>query len=195
MKTASITLDWRFEALCKFSRIHLQGIRDFNRHLRTYSDEEIKAWECEFVPDDDDPRVEDLIEQRIQIKGVLLRGQTLGILGLYSFLERHLNLVAEHLRAAGAPIDEAKRGGFYLEELAQQFHRVGIDMKKPPFKWNSLDQMRVVRNCIAHTEGWITEKFANKLHDAGLTVRVDTELGPRRQTLSAGGDLWMIRSS
>ena len=37
--------------------------------------------------------------------------------------------------------------------------------------------MREVRNCIAHTDGWITEEFATRLHKVVLKVKVDTWLG------------------
>ena len=88
-----------------------------------------------------------------------------------------MDLVIEQLRAGGAQIPEETRGS-KLERLRKQFRRVGIDLKKQPFSWNSLNQMRVVRNCIAHTDGWISEAFAERLGAVGIKVRAYTPLGP-----------------
>ena len=181
MKGKSIILDWRFEAHHRFSTAQIQALRDFGIHFQEYSEKAIKAWEqeSEHVSDDDDPDAQELREQRERIEDLLHKGQTLGILGLYAFLERYLSLVIEYLRAAGASIPNPRRRGSYLDQLREQFLcGVGIDIANYPFQWNSLNRMRLVRNCIAHTEGWITEANVKKLGNVGLTVRENTELGP-----------------
>src|ERR1700730_16417485 len=45
-----------------------------------------------------------------------------------------------------------------------------------PFNWNALERLREIRNCIVHTNGWITEDFVVRLRDVGLTVKEDTPL-------------------
>ena len=179
MKGAPITLGWRFEVLRPFSKAHMQSLRDFHAHVKKYSEKAIGAWEqeCEGVTDDDSPRAHELTRQRNQIEDLLDKGHTLGILGLYAFLERYLNLVIEHLRAGGATISDSGGRGFNLHQLRDHFRQVGIDIEKEPFPWHALDQMREVRNCIAHTDGWITEEFATRLHQVGLKVKVATWLG------------------
>ena len=179
MGTTTITLDWRFEALRRFSEAHLEGLKAFNSHVTESSDAAIVAWEqaCEGVTDDTSAGADELAEQRDRIEDLLARGRTLGILGLYAFLENYMDLVIEQLRAGGATIPE-ERGGSKLDQLRRQFRRVGIDLKKQPFSWNSLNQMRVVRNCIAHADGWISEAFAKRLVALGLKVRAYTPLGP-----------------
>ena len=179
MRDVTITLDWRFEALRIFSKAHLQSLQGFHAHVKKYSDEAIVVWEqaCEGETDDNSPGANELAEQRNRIEDLLGKGQTLGILGLYAFLENYMNLVIEHLRAGGAPIP-SKRRGFTLDELREHFRKVGIDLEKPPFSWNSLNQMREVRNCIAHADGWISEAFAQRLDKVELEVKENTPLGP-----------------
>ena len=97
-----------------------------------------------------------------------------------------MSLVIEQLRAGGATV-RTKRKGSKLDQLRKEFRQVEIDLEKPPFSWNALNQMRVLRNCIAHTDGWITEAFAEKLKNVGIGAKEDTPLGPPRQTLNTGG--------
>lgn len=174
-----VTLDWRFEALRSFSEAHLRELQDFHVHVKNYSEAAMVAWEqaCEGVPDGT-PAADDLIEERGRIEDLLARGQTLGILGLYAYLENYLDLVIEHLRGSGAAIPRPRGRESKLEKLRKQFCAVGIDLKKSPFCWSSLDQMREVRNCIAHTNGWVNRAFDVRLKKTGLTVRRDAPLGP-----------------
>ena len=158
----------------------MQGLKEFHLHLERYSGEATIAWEraCEGVADDDALGTHELTEQRHRIEDLLGRGQVLGILGLYAFSENYLNLVLEHPWEGGAEIPVPKRGGFPLGDLLKHFRRVEIDLEKPPFSWNSLNQMREIRNCIAHADGWISEEFAARLDNVGLRVTQDTLLGP-----------------
>ncbi len=178
MRDVTISLDWRFDALRIVSKAHLQGLQDFHAHVKRYSEEAIEAWEqaCEGVTDDNSPGAHELSEQRNQIEDLLDAGQTLGILGLYAFLENYLNLVIEHLREGGAPITESGGRAFNLNDLRREFRKAGIDLGKPPFSWDSLNQMRLVRNCIAHADGWISEAFAKRLAKVGMRVKGNTPL-------------------
>ena len=102
----------------------------------------------------------------------------MGILGLYAFLENYMNLVIEQLRAGPERRSRNPRGaGSPLGELRKHFLKVQIDIQKSPFSWNSLNQMRVLRNCIAHTDGWISEALAERLGAVGIKVRPYTSLG------------------
>lgn len=78
-----------------------------------------------------------------------------------------MDLVIEQLSAGGTKIPE-ERGGSKLDQLRRQFHKVEIDLEKPPFSWHSLNQIRELRNCIAHADGWISEEFAERLDTAGF---------------------------
>ncbi len=178
MKCATITLDWRFEALCRFSEARIQGLLDFHHHMKKYTKKAIRDWkkECESVTDDDSARAEYLAEQRNQIEYILETGHKLGILGLYAFLENHLNLVIEHLRKGKAKIKDPGARGFNLHEIRDNLRTVGIDIEKAPFQFHELDRLRVIRNCIAHTDGWITEEFAKKLDKVGQKEKIDTQL-------------------
>lgn len=180
MSAPKIALDWRFEALRRFSEAHLQGLRDFHLDLERHSGEAMAAWEraCDGAADDDSARAHELTEQRHRIEGFLDRWQALGILGLYAFLESYMNLVIEQLRAGGAKIPEPKGGGFSLGDLRKHFLKVQIDLEKSPFSWSSLNQMREIRNCIAHADGWVSKEFAERLKKLGLSVKRDTPLGP-----------------
>lgn len=179
MMNMAISLSWRFEALYRFSEIHLQGLQEFHVHVSKSSEEAIVAWEqaCEEVTGGNSPAPDELAEERGRVESLVATGQSLGILGLYAFLENYLDLVIEQLRYSGASIPNPRQGS-KLERLQEQFCEVGIDLKKPPFSWDSLNQMRVVRNCIAHTGGWIDKSFAKKLGEVGLTANEDTPLGP-----------------
>ena len=177
-KGTPIILDWRFEALSLVSRAQMQNLWDFYEHAKEHFTTTIRVWEheCEGITEDDDSFYGDeLAERRNQIEALLDRQHTLGIVGLYAFLERYLNLVIEHLRAGGATIRESKRG-FDLHQLSEHLLSVGIDIKKEPFDWQALDLMREVRNCIVHADGWITEEFADRLCKVGLKGHVDTPL-------------------
>ena len=186
-KTAPIILDWRFEALSLVSGAHMQDLRDFYEHAKEHFTTTIRVWEheCEGIAEEDDSfHGDEFAERRNQIDALLDRQHTLGIVGLYTFLERYLNLVIEHLRRGGARINKSKRG-FNLHQLSGHLLSVGIDIKKEPFDWQALDLMREVRNCIVHADGWITEEFVDRLCKEEFTdsrckvdlkVHVDTPL-------------------
>ena len=91
-----------------------------------------------------------------------------------------MDLVIEYLRAGGAKFSSPGKGKgeSKLEKVRKKFLQVGVDLKNPPFSWGALDQMRIVRNCIAHDDGWVSEAVAGRLQGLGLGVRAHTPLGP-----------------
>ena len=122
--------------------------------MKENSEKAMAAWRraCEGVTDENSSAADQLVEDRDRIESVLDTGQTLGILGLYGFLENYMDLVIEQLQDGGAKFSPPRRGS-NLEKLRKKFFEVGVDLKKPPFSWESLNQMREVRNCIAHDDG------------------------------------------
>ena len=156
----------------------MQDLWDFYEHAKEHFTTTIRVWEheCEGIAEEEDSfHGGEFAERRNQIDALLDRQHTLGIVGLYTFLERYLNLVIEHLRAGGATIKESKKG-FNLHQLSKHLLSAEIDIKKEPFDWQALDLMREVRNCIVHADGWITEEFVDRLCNVDLKVHVDTPL-------------------
>jgi hypothetical protein len=173
-----IKLDWRFTSLEYLAQVHMKELRDFSIQAERHFDDAMEAWNKEStgLTEEEDAMMGDyLIERRDMIESLLDRGYTLGILGLYTFLERVLNEAVGHLREGGASIPQPKKG-FNLHQLRTQLQSVGIDMNAPPFDWNEIDRLREIRNCIAHTNGWITDDFAARLNSLGMHVKADTPL-------------------
>ena len=172
----------------------MQSLRDFHVHAKKYSKKAIRAWEqeCEGVTDDDSPHAHELTEQRNQIEDLLDKGHTLGILGLYAFLERYLNLVIEHLRAGGATIPNSRGRGFNLHQLRGHFHQVGIDIEKELYPMAcALPDARSQELHRAHGR----LDYRRVCHEApqggakgkgGHVARLS-----RGKALRAGGDSWM----
>lgn len=174
----AIKLDWRFTALEYVAQVHMKELLSFSNQAEEQFADAMKSWneECTGLTEEEEAMMGDyLIDRRDNIESLLDRGYTLGIVGLYAFIERFLNEVVDHLRAGGAHIPQSKKG-FYLDQLRDHLHSVGIDMNAAPFNWNELDKFRVVRNCIVHTNGWITDRFAQRLNNLGMKVKVDTPL-------------------
>jgi hypothetical protein len=174
----TIKLDWRFDSLDYLARVHMRELRDFASQAEEQFTDAMNAWKREAtgLTEEQEAMMGDyLIERKENIEALLDRGYTLGILGLYTFLERFLNEVVDHVRRGGASIPQSKRG-FTLYELRDHLQSVGIDMNAAPFDWNELNRFREVRNCIAHTNGWITDEFATRLNKLGMHVKVETRL-------------------
>jgi hypothetical protein len=173
-----IKLDWRFTLLDDIAQVRLKVLLDFARQAEGQFDDAMKAWNEEvtgLTEEQEEMMGDYLIERRDNIESLLDRGYTLGILGLYTFLERFLNEVVGHLRTGGASILPSKKG-FNLYQLRTHLQSVGIDMGAAPFDWNELNKFREVRNCIAHTNAWVTDDFAVRLNRFGIQVKLDTEL-------------------
>jgi hypothetical protein len=124
----TIKLDWRFGLIERLGDVHMKELMDFYRQAEEHFRVAMETWVAETTGLTEEQEAMDsdyLIEQRDRIESLMDRGHTLGIVALYSFLERFLNLVVEHLRSGGAPIPESKQGfGLhklrdYLKEHAQ----------------------------------------------------------------------------
>ena len=173
-----IKLDWRFGALERVAQVRMKELKTFSRQAETHFADAMEAWnkEATGLTDEEESMMGDyLIERRDNIESMLDRGYTFGVLGLSAFLERFLNEAVDHLRAGGAKIPESQRA-FNLHQLRAHLQSVGIDMNAPPFDWTALSRLREVRNCIAHTDGWITDDFAIRLNRLGMDVKADTPL-------------------
>ena len=99
-KILPIEVDWRFGILERMGRVRLKELIDFREQAeRTFEtamaawQEEVKEFEAEYEDADGDH----LIDQREEIESLLDRSHTFGIVGLYTFLDRFLNLAIEHL--------------------------------------------------------------------------------------------------
>jgi hypothetical protein len=173
-----IKLDWRFTALQHVARIHMKELQSFSQQAEAQFADAMKSWNdgsTGLTEEEEEMMADYLMERRDNIESLLDRGNTLGILGLYAFFERFLNEVVDHLRVGGAPIPQSKKG-FTLYQLRTHLQSVGIDMNAAPFNWNELDKLREIRNCIAHTNGWVTDDFARRLNSLGMNMKVDTQL-------------------
>src|ERR1051326_4766524 len=112
-KVLPIEVDWRFNVVASLGRIRLKELMDFHEQGEKTFQAAMKTWERkveEFEAKYEDWEGDHLISQRDEIESFLDRGHTFGIVGLYTFLERFLNLVIEHLRAGGAQIPTTKMG-------------------------------------------------------------------------------------
>jgi hypothetical protein len=176
-KVLPIELDWRFDLLERMGRVRLKELMDFHNQGKETFRIAMKAWRKEakefsarYEYADDDH----LIEQRDEIESLLDRGHTFGILGLNTFLERFLNLVIEHLRTGGAQIPPSQTGLSLHKMRDHLSQHAKIDMNRPPFDWKALERLQEIRNCIVHTDCWITDDFVNRLGKVGMKVKADT---------------------
>ena len=141
----------------------------------------MRAWKKEtkeFEAKYEDADGDHLIDEKGQhIESLMDRGHTFGIVGLrYTFLERFLNLVIEHLRAGGAPIPDSQEGLSLHKMRDYLAQHAKIDMNRPPFDWKALERLRERRNCIVHADGWVTDDFVIRLRKLGLRVKPDRPL-------------------
>jgi hypothetical protein len=152
-------------------RVRLKQLMDFHNQGKETFDVAMEAWRKEakefsarYEYADDDH----FIEQRDEIESLLDRGYTFGIVGLNTFLERFLTLVIEHLRTGGAQIPPSQTG-FSLHKMRDHLSQnAKIDMNRPPFDWRALERLQEIRNCIVHSDCWITDDFVNRLGKVGM---------------------------
>jgi len=179
-KVLPIELDWRFGALDRLGQVRMKELMDFHRQAQQTFRIAMKAWRKEakeFDAEYDEYANDDhLVEQRDGIESLMDRGHTFGIVGLYTFLERFLNLVIEYLHAGGAamPPPQIVRNLHKMHDYLSQ--NAKIDMNRPPFDWKALERLRERRNCIAHADGWVTDDFVVRLRKLGLRAKPDTQL-------------------
>jgi hypothetical protein len=178
-KVLPIELDWRFDVLERMGKIRLKELMDFHKQGKETFRVAMKSWRKEakefsakYEYADDDY----LIEQRDEIESLLDRGHTFGIVGLYTFLERFLNLVIEHLRTGGAPIPPSQTGLSLHKMRDYLSQHAKIDINRPASNWKALERLREIRNCIVHADGWITGDFASRLGQVGMRVKAETAL-------------------
>lgn len=177
-KVLPIELDWRFSILERMGRVRLKELMDFHNQGKKTSEAAMKAWRKEAKAFSAKYEYGDdyLIEKRDEIESLLDRGQTYSIVGLYTFLERFLNLVVERLRDGGGDIPPSQMGlslHKLRDHLAQQ---AKIDMNRAPFDWKALERLQEIRNCIVHADGWITDDFVSRFAKVGMKVKEDTAL-------------------
>jgi hypothetical protein len=179
-KVLPIEVDWRFDILERMGRVrlkeledfHTQGEKTFKAAMKTWR-KEVKEFEAQYEDADGDH----LISQREEIESLLDRGHSFEIVGLYTFLERFLNLVVEHLRAGGANIPIPSQTGFSIHQIRNHLaQEAKIDMNRKPFDWKALQRLQEIRNCIVHADGWIKDDFASRLGKVGMKVKADTQL-------------------
>jgi hypothetical protein len=178
-KVLPIELDWRFGVLQSMGRIRMKELMDFHNQGKETFREAMKAWRKEakeFESKYEDADGDHLIEQRDEIESLLDRGHTFGIVGLYTFLERFLNLVVEHLRAGGAKISPSKRGLTLHQMRNHLAQHAKIDLTRAPFDWKAIERLQEIRNCIVHADGSITDDFVIRFAKVGMKVKEDTQL-------------------
>lgn len=175
-----IEVDWRFDIVERMGRVRLKELMDFHRQAEKTFEAAMKAWEKEveaFESKYEDADGDHFISQRDEIESLLDRGHTFGIVGLYTFLERFLNMVIEHLRAGGANIPLPQQTGFSLHKVRDHLLEFAkINMNGPPFDWKALERLQQIRNCIVHADGWITDDFVVRFAEVGMRVKEDTQL-------------------
>jgi hypothetical protein len=174
-----IEVDWRFDILERMGRVRLKELMDFHKQAEKTFQSAMKAWKREvkeFESKYEDADGDHFISQREEIESLLDRGHTFGIVGLYTFLERFLNLVIEHLRAGGAAIPPSQQGLSLHKMRDHLLEFAKINMNRPPFDWKALERLQEIRNCIVHADGWITEDFVSRFAEVGMRVKEDTQL-------------------
>lgn len=179
-KVLPIEVDWRFDILARMGRVRLKELEDFHTQGERNFKAAMKAWRKEvneFEAQYEDADGDQLISQREEIESLLDRGHSFEIVGLYTFLERFLNLVVEHLRAGGAKIPVPSQTGFSIHQIRNHLAQEAlIDMNRKPFDWKALERLQEIRNCIVHADGWISDDFASRLGKVGMKVKADTQL-------------------
>jgi hypothetical protein len=178
-KVLPIEVDWRFGILERMGRVRLKELMDFHEQAeKTFEtamaawQEEVKEFEAKYADADGDH----LIEQREEIESLLDRGHTFGIVGLYTFLERFLNMVVDHLRAGGAAIPPSQKG-LDLPKMRNHLAQFAkIDLNRAPFDGKALERLREIRNCLVHADGWITDDFVGRFAKVGMRVKEGTPL-------------------
>jgi len=179
-KVLPIEVDWRFDILERMGRVRLKELEDFHKQGEKNFKAAMKVWRKEvkeFEAKYEDADGDHLISQRDEIESLLDRGHTFEIVGLYTFLERFLNLVIEHLRNGGANIPLPQQTGFSLHNVRDYLaQEAKIDMNRKPLEWKALERLKEIRNCIVHADGWITDDIAIKLGKVGMKVKAETQL-------------------
>ncbi len=191
-KVLPIQVDWRFDILERMGRIRLKELEDFHTQGEKTFNAAMKAWRKEvkeFEAQYEDADGDHFISQREEIESLLDRGHTFGIVGLYTFLERFLNLVIEHLRAGGAAIPPSQMG-LTLHKMRDHLAEFAkINMNRPPFDWKALERLQEIRNCIVHADGWITADFVSRFATVGMRVKEDT---PLKLPANYFEDTWLL---
>jgi len=191
-KILPIELDWRFAIVERLGRVRMKELMDFHRQAQETFRVAMKAWRKEakdFEAKYEHADGDHLIDERDSIESLMDRGHTFAIVGLYTFLERFLNLVIEHLRAGGAPIPPSQMG-LNLHKMRDYLSlHAKIDMNRPPFDWKALERLQERRNCIVHADGWITDDFVIRLRKVGLRVKPDRPLKLPRNYFE---DIWKL---
>jgi hypothetical protein len=179
-KVLPIEIGWRFDILERMGRVRLNELEDFHKQGEKTFKAAMSAWQGEvkeFESKYGDADGDHLISQREEIESLLDRSQSFEIVGLYTFLERFLNLVVEHLRAGGANIPVPAQTGFKIHQIRNHLaQEAKIDMNRKPFDWKAIEILQEIRNCIVHADGWITDDFASRLGKVGMKVNADTPL-------------------
>jgi hypothetical protein len=178
-KVLPIELDWRFGIVERLGRVRMKELMDFHHQSQDTFRVAMRAWKKEakeFEAKYEDADGDHLIDERDSIESLMDRGHTFGIVGLYTFLERFLNLVIEHLRAGGAPIPDSQQGLSLHKMRDYLAQHAKIDMNRPPFDWTAIERLQERRNCIVHADGWITDDFVIRLRKVGLRVKPDRPL-------------------
>lgn len=179
-KVLPIEVDWRFGILERMGRVRLKELMDFHKQAEKTFEAAMKAWKKEvkkFEAEYEDADGDHLISQRDEIESLLDRGHTFEIVDLYTFLQRFLNLVIEHLRAGGAHIPLPQQTGFSIHQIRHHLaQEAKIDMNRKPFDWKALERLQEIRNCIVHADGWIDDDFESRLNRLGMKVKAETQL-------------------
>jgi hypothetical protein len=117
-KVLPIELDWRFGIVERLGRVRMKALMDFHRQAQETFRVAMRAWRREakeFEAKYEDADGDHLIDERDSIESLMDRGHTFGIVGLYTFLERFLNLVIEHLRCSCGWLDHRR----FCDQAAQ----------------------------------------------------------------------------
>ena len=115
----------------------------------------------------EDEESDDLAGQMEEVACLLDLNLHFGVVGVYRTFETFLRNVVDQLRTVGFIEGKTKR---YLDALKDQLREVGVDLTQPPFQWQEIDRLRVIRNCLAHGDGWVDSQDVSKLRDYTLPV-------------------------
>jgi hypothetical protein len=108
-----------------------------------------------------------LADRMEEVEGLLNLVEYFGVIGAYRTFEIFLGNVVDQLRKEGFVEGSTEP---HLGGLKKQLKEFGVDLTQPPFRWEEIKKLQTIRNCIAHSDGWVDSRYVSQLRDYTLPV-------------------------